>query len=83
MNIDQLITPPFQNINTNIKLRATALGLLAACGRLGSVVAQFVNGSLQTNVALLLAVTSGTMLLGAAAAAALPRNQSAAGIALD
>jgi len=40
------------------------MGLLAACGRLGAITAQFVNGSLEQNVTLLLLVTSGCMAIG-------------------
>jgi MFS family permease len=57
-------------------IRGTTLGLLAACGRLGSISAQFVNGSLQSNIPLLLVVTSGMMLLGALAGVFLPKQSS-------
>lgn len=57
-------------------IRGTTLGLLAACGRLGSIAAQFVNGSLQSNIPLLLIVTSGMMLLGAVAGGMLPKLSS-------
>lgn len=40
------------------------MGFLAACGRLGAIAAQFVNGSLEENVTLLLLVTSGCMAIG-------------------
>mmetsp|Transcript_12943 Transcript_12943/g.15465 ORF Transcript_12943/g.15465 Transcript_12943/m.15465 type:complete len:525 (-) Transcript_12943:109-1683(-) len=53
-------------------VRGSAIGVLAACGRLGSIAAQFVNGSLQSNIPLLLTVTSVMMLLGALAGGALP-----------
>lgn len=45
-------------------VRTTAMGLLASLGRIGAVCAQFVNGSLQTNMVLLLVVTSVCMLAG-------------------
>jgi hypothetical protein len=57
-------------------LRATALGVLSSCGRVGSIAAQFVNGGLQSDVPLLLFVTSATMLTGAIAACMIP-NESA------
>lgn len=47
--------------------RATALGALAAAGRLGSIGAQFVNGALQSSVPRLLSVTACAMLAGAVA----------------
>jgi MFS transporter, VNT family, synaptic vesicle glycoprotein 2 len=53
-------------------VRTTALGLVAASGRAGSIAAQFVNGSLEHNIPLLLLVTSGLMLLGAAVTLLLP-----------
>ena len=49
-------------------VRTTAMGLLASLGRVGAVCAQFVNGSLQTNMALLLVVTSVCMLSGGVSA---------------
>lgn len=57
-------------------VRATALGTLSAFGRVGSISAQVVNGSLQAHVALLLAVTAATMLSGALAAFGLPTETS-------
>jgi MFS transporter, VNT family, synaptic vesicle glycoprotein 2 len=53
-------------------VRTTGLGLVAASGRAGSIAAQFVNGSLEHNIPLLLLVTSGLMLAGAAATLLLP-----------
>ena len=50
------------------KLRTSAMGLLASMGRIGAVVAQFVNGSLQSNMVLLLLVTSICMFIGGCAA---------------
>ncbi|KAG5177515.1 major facilitator superfamily domain-containing protein [Tribonema minus] len=55
-------------------VRASGMGLVAACGRAGSVAAQLVNGRLERDVPLLLLVTSGLMLAGAGAAALLPRE---------
>jgi putative MFS transporter len=63
-------------------VRATALGVLAAAGRLGSIAAQFVNGTLQDHVAVLLAVTAATMLAGAASALPLP-NAPASGALVE
>lgn len=51
-----------ENFPTNI--RTSAMGLLAAAGRLGAITAQFVNGTLESNVAILLFVTSGCMFIG-------------------
>jgi len=47
------------------KCRTTAMGVIAAFGRLGAISAQFVNGSLQSNIPVLLFVTSGCMFVGA------------------
>eukprot|EP00953_Heterococcus_sp_UTEX-ZZ885_P012726 7288-Heterococcus_DN1.PRE.2 len=58
-------------------VRTTALGLVAASGRAGSIAAQFVNGSLEHNIPLLLLVTSGLMLLGAAVTLLLPVEMGA------
>ena len=41
------------------------MGLLSAAGRLGSICAMFVNGTLENNVSLLLFVTSACMASGA------------------
>ncbi|KNC48400.1 major facilitator superfamily transporter [Thecamonas trahens ATCC 50062] len=58
-------------------LRTSAMGVLAAFGRLGSMSAQFVNGFLISHsVALLLLVTAGTMFIGGLGALALPRDTS-------
>ena len=51
-----------ESFPTNV--RTTAMGVLAAAGRLGAITAQFVNGSLESNVPLLLGVTSTCMVLG-------------------
>jgi len=47
--------------------RATALGILTAVGRIASVIAQFVNGALQSNPPLLLSVTAAFMFCGCCA----------------
>ncbi len=51
-----------ENFPTTI--RTTAMGILAASGRFGAIFAQFVNGSLENNISLLLFVTSGCMIIG-------------------
>lgn len=53
-----------ESFPTNV--RTSAMGVLTAVGRVGAVVAQFVNGSLQTRIPLMLAVTSFAMLIGGA-----------------
>ena len=56
-------------------LRATAMGVLAATGRVGSMSGQFVFGSLiHVSLFALLGVAAGVLLLGAAAGALLPRD---------
>lgn len=57
------------------EVRTSAMGLLAASGRLGSMAAQFVNGALITHsIALLLLITSGSMFVGAVAGLMLPKE---------
>lgn len=63
-----------ENFPTTV--RTSAMGLLAASGRLGSISAQFVNGSLEQNVPLLLFVTSGCTFLGALVAFFLPNDRT-------
>jgi MFS family permease len=60
------------------RARATALGALAAGGRLASIAAQFVNGSLQSSVGSLLTVTACAMLVGALAVKGLTSDRSGA-----
>ena len=55
-------------------LRSTAYGALATLGRLGSISAQFVNGLLLQNVAVLLLITSLHFGLAAVATLAMPSN---------
>lgn len=45
-------------------IRATAMGILASSGRFGAIFAQFVNGTLESNISLLLFVTAGCMIVG-------------------
>ena len=63
-----------ESFPTNI--RTTAMGLLAASGRLGSISAQFVNGSLENNISLLLFVTSGCTFLGGIMSWQLPSDST-------
>ena len=58
------------------KVRTTAMGLLAASGRIGAISAQFVNGTLEGNIPLLLFVTCGCTVAGGLLAAMLPRDSS-------
>ena len=51
-----------ESFPTNV--RTSAMGVLAAAGRLGAISAQFVNGSMEGNVPLLLCVTSSCMIVG-------------------
>lgn len=50
------------------------MGVLAAGGRLGAMSAQFVNGSLERNIPLLLFVTSACTVVGGLAAWLLPND---------
>lgn len=45
-------------------VRSSAMGMLASAGRIGSISAQFVDGGLQKNVPVLLAVTTVCMTAG-------------------
>lgn len=51
-----------ESFPTNV--RTSAMGVLAAAGRLGAILAQFINGSMEGNVPLLLCVTSTCMVMG-------------------
>lgn len=61
--------------------RVSGMGLVSAAGRLGSIAAQFVNGSLEEHVLVLLMVTSGFTLAGGVASLLLPRETL--GVSLD
>ncbi|CBJ25636.1 conserved unknown protein [Ectocarpus siliculosus] len=61
--------------------RVSGMGLVSAAGTLGSIGAQFANGSLEGNVFLLLAVTSGLTLVGGLASFLLPGETL--GVSLD
>ena len=50
------------------------MGVLAAGGRLGAMSAQFVNGSLEQNIPILLFVTSACTVVGGLAAWLLPKD---------
>mmetsp|Transcript_12240 Transcript_12240/g.18533 ORF Transcript_12240/g.18533 Transcript_12240/m.18533 type:complete len:400 (-) Transcript_12240:156-1355(-) len=67
--------------NFPTEVRTTAMGVLAASGRIGAVCAQFVNGTLEKNVPLLLFVTSGCMFLGGFAARFTPRDETGKALA--
>lgn len=54
--------------NFPTEIRTSAMGVLAASGRIGAICAQFVNGTLEDNVPLLLFVTSGCMIVGGVSA---------------
>ena len=56
------------------QLRTTALGVLSASGRLGSITGQFVFGALKSKVPVLLSVAAGMLGVGAIAALALPKT---------
>ena len=64
-------------------VRTSAMGVLAAAGRLGAVSAQFVNGSLEQNIPLLLFVTSACTVVGGMAAWLLPHDTSGYSMAKD
>lgn len=63
-----------ESFPTNV--RTSAMGVLAAAGRLGAIAAQFVNGSLEDNIPALLFVTTGCMVLGGLLAFALPNDNT-------
>jgi len=57
-------------------VRATGMGMCAASGRVGAMLAQFVNGSLVARPVRLLLVAAGTLLLGAMTPACLPHDRT-------
>lgn len=57
-------------------IRSTGLGMCAASGRVGAMVAQFVNGALVGNPARLLLVASATMAFGALTPCLLPGDMT-------
>jgi MFS family permease len=57
-------------------VRTSAMGLLAASGRVGSISAQFVFGSLENNITLLLAITSLCMFFGGMSSLLLPNDNT-------
>jgi len=64
------------------RLRTTALGVLSASGRVGSIVGQFVFGALiGPNIAPLLGTAATVLAAGALAALALPRRVGVVGAA--
>jgi hypothetical protein len=60
-------------------VRSTGLGVCAASGRIGAMVAQFVNGSLVEKPVRLLLVASATLLLGALTPCLLPSSADMTG----
>lgn len=63
--------------------RTSAMGLLAASGRLGAMSGQFVNGILEENITLLLIVTSTCSIIGGLAVWALPKDTAGTSLVLD
>ena len=59
-------------------VRTSAMGVLAASGRLGAISAQFVNGNLEKDIPLLFFVTSGCMVVGGIGAWLLPDDKAGA-----
>jgi MFS family permease len=57
-------------------VRTTGTGLCAACGRVGAMLAQIVNGALIANPAALLVVAATTLLIGAVAPTLLPDDKT-------
>jgi MFS family permease len=55
-------------------VRSTGMGVCAASGRIGAMIAQFVNGALVGNPVRLLLVASGTLMLGALTPCLLPNG---------
>ena len=66
--------------NFPTEIRTSAMGVLAASGRIGAITAQFVNGSLEENVPVLLFVTSGCMIMGGIGAKYTPVDASGASL---
>jgi hypothetical protein len=66
--------------NFPTEIRTSAMGVLAASGRVGAISAQFVNGSLEDSVPLLLFVTSGCMVLGGVGAKFTPVDAAGASL---
>mmetsp|Transcript_30811 Transcript_30811/g.57452 ORF Transcript_30811/g.57452 Transcript_30811/m.57452 type:complete len:509 (-) Transcript_30811:162-1688(-) len=66
--------------NFPTEIRTSAMGVLAASGRIGAISAQFVNGSLEENVPVLLFVTSGCMIMGGIGAKYTPVDTSGAAL---
>jgi hypothetical protein len=64
-------------------VRTSAMGVLAAGGRLGAMSAQFVNGSLESNVPLLLFITSACSIVGGLCAWLLPFDPVGTSMSVD
>jgi MFS family permease len=63
--------------------RTSAMGILAGSGRLGAVAGQFVNGTLETNIPLLLFVTSACSIFGGLVSWALPQDTAGTSLGND
>lgn len=57
-------------------VRSTGMGVCAASGRIGAMIAQFINGSLISNPSRLLLVSAGTLILGSITPTCLPADQT-------
>jgi MFS family permease len=57
-------------------IRASGMGICAASGRIGAMLAQFINGALVKQPVSLLMVAAGTLMLGAVAALFLPADKT-------
>jgi len=57
-------------------VRATGMGVCAASGRIGAMIAQFINGALISSPALLLVVAATTLLAGAVTPLMLPADRT-------
>lgn len=63
--------------------RSSAMGLLAASGRIGAIAGQFVNGSLENNIPLLLFVTSACSIFGGCIAWLLPEDTAGKSLGVE
>lgn len=63
--------------------RSSGMGLLAASGRLGAVAGQFVNGTLEKNIPLLLFVTSACTVVGGVVSWLLPKETAGSSLGLE
>lgn len=63
--------------------RTSAMGILAGSGRLGAVAGQFVNGTLESNIPLLLFVTSACSIFGGLVSWFLPQDTAGTSLGND